>query len=102
MKYLKVKHIGILICFLAFHGTILAADGELVDTPRFIKFLGRFHPVLLHLPIGALLITFFLDVIGRVKKDYPKNSVTYGLIFSAFFAIISSVLGYFSLFRRWV
>lgn len=95
MKYLKLKHIRILIFFLGFHGTILAADGEIGDTPRFIKFLGRFHPVLLHLPIGALLITFFLDVMGRIKKDYPKNSVTYGLVFSAFFAVVSSVLGYF-------
>jgi len=28
------------------------------EPPRFILFLGRFHPLLLHLPIGALVVTF--------------------------------------------
>ena len=40
-------------------------------TPKTVLFFGRFHPLLLHLPIGALLVTFFLDIIGRIRKDYP-------------------------------
>ena len=95
MKYRKLKNIGLLALIMGFHGTVLAADGEQVDPPRILMFFGRFHPVLLHLPIGALLITFYLDVIGRIRKDYPKTSIVYGLGFSAFFAVISSVLGYF-------
>jgi len=47
------------------------------------------------LPIGALLITFYLDIMGRIRKDYPKTSIVYGLGFSAFFAVLSSILGYF-------
>lgn len=95
MKQLNLKKIGLLVLLLCLHGTAMAADSDHVDPPRLILFLGRFHPVLLHLPIGALLITFYLDVIGRIRKDYQKKSVTYGLGFSAFFAVLTSILGYF-------
>ncbi len=84
-----------LVLILGFHGTLFAAASESQDPPRIIRLLGRFHPVLLHLPIGALAITFYLDVMGRIRKNYNRTSVTYGLGFSALFAVISSILGYF-------
>lgn len=65
------------------------------EAPRFILFFGRFHPLILHLPIGALLVTFFIDIIGRIQKNYPTAIVSSMLGFSAFFAIIACFLGYF-------
>lgn len=65
------------------------------EVPRTILFLGRFHPLLLHLPIGSLLVTFFIDILGRIQKKYPAIIIRSMLGFSAFFAIITSVLGYF-------
>ena len=73
---------------ICFHSTAIAADLDQEDPPRFIMFLGRFHPVLLHLPIGAFLITFFLDIMGRIRKDYPRTAIVYGLGFSAFFGVL--------------
>lgn len=90
-----LKILGLWVFVICFHGTAMAADLDQESTPRFIMFLGRFHPVLLHLPIGAFMITFFIDVMGRIRKDYPRSSVVYGLGFSAFFAILSCILGYF-------
>lgn len=95
MKYTDIKRAGLLILMLCFHGTLLAAEVESPDPPRIIMLLGRFHPVLLHLPIGALMITFFLELMGRIRKNDVRASVTYGLAFSAFFAVISGILGYF-------
>lgn len=95
MKYTDLKKTGLFILMLCLHGTLLAAEANHTDPPRIIMLLGRFHPVLLHLPIGALMITFYLDLIGRIRKDYHRASVTYGLGFSAFFAVISGILGYF-------
>ncbi len=95
MKNINIKKSGLLILLLFCQGTLLAADANSPDPPRIVMLLGRFHPVLLHLPIGALMITFFLDIMGRIRKNDARASVTYGLGFSAFFAVISSILGYF-------
>ena len=64
------------------------------ETSRFILALGRFHPVLLHIPIGALVFIFLLDIVGRIRKKYPKDSIKLGLGFSSGFAIITCILGY--------
>ncbi|WP_298554226.1 FN3 associated domain-containing protein [uncultured Algibacter sp.] len=64
------------------------------ETSRFILALGRFHPVLLHIPIGTLVFLFILDIVGRVRKKYPKDSIKLGLGFSSGFAIITCILGY--------
>jgi uncharacterized membrane protein/Leucine-rich repeat (LRR) protein len=65
------------------------------EVPRFILFLGRFHPLLLHLPIGALVLTFFIDVRGRFQRNYPSAIVRSMLGFTALFAILTSFFGYF-------
>ncbi len=65
------------------------------ETPRFLLFLGRFHPLLLHLPIGALVVTFFIDVWGRIQKNYSIPIVRNLLGFTAIFSIITCFLGYF-------
>ena len=33
-----------------------------------IKYLGNFHPVILHLPIGAFLFTLLLFIYGKFSK----------------------------------
>jgi len=91
IKNLK-KQVIFIICVLAFNATY--AD-NVEEVPRFVLALGRFHPLILHLPIGALLLAFFLDVMGRVRKNYPKTTIKYALGFSSFFSILACVLGYF-------
>ncbi|WP_460546251.1 c-type cytochrome domain-containing protein [Echinicola sediminis] len=72
------------------------ANASTIEEPsRLILALGRFHPLILHLPIGALLLTFFLDIMGRFRKKYPKSTIVYSLGFSSFFAVVACVLGYF-------
>ena len=65
------------------------------EAPRFILFLGRFHPLLLHLPIGALVVTFFIDILGRIQKNYPATIIRNLLGFTAVFSIITCFFGYF-------
>ncbi|MDU8886025.1 c-type cytochrome domain-containing protein [Yeosuana sp. MJ-SS3] len=91
---LKKYGVTILLLF-ALLIIIVAKIGNLDKTPKVVLVLGRFHLLLLHLPIGALLITFFLDIIGRIKKDYPSQIIKYALGFTVFFAIITCILGYF-------
>jgi len=65
------------------------------EVPRFVLFFGRFHPLLLHLPIGALVVTFFIDITSRFQKKYPTTIIRNLLGFTAVFAIITCFLGYF-------
>ena len=59
-----------------------------------LDYLGKFHPVVLHLPIGALLLTFLIALVA-LKDDKPfRTTIKMGLIFSFFGALVSSVLGY--------
>ncbi|WP_418603169.1 FN3 associated domain-containing protein [Hwangdonia sp.] len=91
IKNFKTQIIFI-ICVFVFNATY-ADNAE--EVPRFVLALGRFHPLILHLPIGALLLTFFLDVMGRLRKNYPKTTIKYALGFSSFFSILACILGYF-------
>ncbi|QOD60484.1 chitobiase/beta-hexosaminidase C-terminal domain-containing protein [Polaribacter haliotis] len=69
------------------------------ESSRLVLFLGRFHPLILHLPIGALILTLFIDIVGRINNNYPKQTVQYALGFSAFFAVLACYLGYFLSFE---
>tara|TARA_B100001093_G_scaffold22385_3_gene19936 strand:- start:365 stop:2413 length:2049 start_codon:yes stop_codon:yes gene_type:complete len=60
-----------------------------------LKYLGKFHPVILHLPIGALYFTFILVVLEKYLKENFSSPIRIGLLFSFVFAIISCFLGYF-------
>ena len=59
-----------------------------------IKYLGNFHPVILHLPIGAFLFTLLLFIYQKFSKTDLTIPVRLGLIFSFVSAIISSILGF--------
>ena len=38
------------------------------SVPDLVLFLGRFHPLLVHFPIGFLFFAFILEIFGRRKK----------------------------------
>ena len=59
-----------------------------------IKYLGNFHPVVLHLPIGAFLFTFLLFVSQKYLKSNFNPAVRMGLLFSFITSIITSIFGY--------
>ena len=42
-------------------------------TLEILKYVGKFHPLVLHLPIGSLLMTFLLLVISRFQKAGLEN-----------------------------
>ena len=60
------------------------------------QFFGRFHPVLVHFPIGILILAFLFECLSRFS-GYRKIRVAIppSLLLGAAFAIASSVSGYF-------
>lgn len=85
----------ILFFAVAFIYSLSAFAGQEEETPRILLFFGRFHPLVLHLPIGALLLTLFLEIIVRTRKIDFKIMIRNALAFSAFFTVLTAVLGYF-------
>ncbi len=59
-----------------------------------VKYLGNFHPVVLHLPIGAFLFTLLLFAYQKFTKIKLTIPIRLGLIFSFISAIVSSILGF--------
>ena len=60
-----------------------------------LQYLGKFHPVILHLPIGALYFTFCLALADKYFKDNFSVPIRIGLFFSFVSAVISCLLGFF-------
>lgn len=61
----------------------------------FTEFIGRFHPVIVHLPIGVLLLALFMQWLSR-KEQY---SLSHGLmkviwLIGFFSALLSCITGY--------
>ena len=63
--------------------------------PDFVLFIGRFHPLVVHLPIGFLFFAFLLELISRWKNDPVLTSaIPLALLSGAISAAIACVLGY--------
>jgi uncharacterized membrane protein/mono/diheme cytochrome c family protein len=59
------------------------------------EFLGHFHPLLVHLPIGILLIGLLLQFLARKKKYYMlQHAVPIVLLTGAIMGLLSSITGY--------
>lgn len=59
-------------------------------------FIGRFHPLLVHLPIGMLLLAFLFECLSA-KERYKnlKGAVQPALLWGTIFAIVSAITGFF-------
>lgn len=65
------------------------------ETSDIALFLGRFHPMILHLPIGFLFIAFALEIFSRFEKFQKyKPAVGFTLFLGAASAVIAAMLGY--------
>jgi uncharacterized membrane protein len=55
---------------------------------KFAFFLGRFHPIILHLPIGALMALFFMELINGLR---PKLNLESACNILLWFSVISII-----------
>ncbi len=64
--------------------------------PDLVVFLGRFHPLVVHLPIGFLLLAVLLEVISRFKRYAELRPAVSFVLFlgaiSAVFAVFAGLL----------
>ncbi len=84
--------IKLLLVFLLTSFDVLGAEG----TNEWIVFFGHFHPLILHLPIGILMLAVafeFLSAFPRFKPLADATEIT--LLFGMISAVIAALLGYF-------
>lgn len=66
-----------------------------VDIPDFALFLGRFHPLVVHLPIGFLLLAIIIALVSKRQKfKQLKASLDFVLSLGAASAVLACILGY--------
>jgi len=57
------------------------------------QFFGRFHSMLVHLPIGFIILAVFFELISLKKKVDLNLAITYAFLFGACFGVLSIILG---------
>jgi len=60
-----------------------------------MNFLGKFHPLILHLPIGALMLVFVMEAAGLMTLGKYRPNTTLGLFFASSTGVFAVVFGYF-------
>ena len=65
------------------------------DIAGFLTFFGRFHPLMVHLPIGFLLAALALEIFSK-KKQFAllQHAVSFVLALTALSAVVTAVMGY--------
>lgn len=59
------------------------------------QFFGRLHPMIVHFPIGLLVVVFFLEIFSRRgKKNEMRTAINVLLILSAVSALLSVAFGW--------
>lgn len=58
------------------------------------EFIGHFHPLVVHLPIGILIFTFILELIQLKSKTKFDQAILLGTFIGTTFAIVSATMGW--------
>lgn len=67
----------------------------LADVPDLVLFFGRFHPLVVHLPIGFLLLAVIVAFISKLPKFQKlEASLDFILLLGAISAVLACVLGF--------
>jgi len=77
--------LSVLLCLIP---TIVGEPEKGIDRP-WLDFLGNFHPLILHFPIGVLIMVLIMEVGGWFVKSWKANHMLPLLInaASAFIAV---------------
>ena len=68
-----------------------------IFTSDLTSFIGRFHPLFVHLPIGFIVAAYFLELVGRFKnKSYLNASVPFVLWLGGISGVLAIITGSFT------
>ena len=82
-------YVAVLLSLLLFALLFIPLDGTLDNT--FVFFVGRFHPLILHLPIGALVILFIMEIVHAFRPKLKLDSACNLLLWFSVISIIPTL-----------
>ena len=86
--------IAVFVSIIPLLGEVGSANPKTADTlGLWFNFLGGFHPLFLHLPIGAFVLVLFLEFFALITKK--TNNMTLALAFAAASSVFATLFGYF-------
>ncbi len=85
---------GALLAIAALAGMpFLAGEPDGEKMPDMVRFLGRFHPLLLHLPIGVFVLIVLQEMMAIVSRE-PRSDRIFPMFFGAGSAILAVLAGF--------
>ena len=80
--------------FILFLSTFLFAFSDRIVLPVWLQVAGRLHPLILHLPIGIIVLTGILVLLrSQFEAEQFKKLITYSLLITALTASITVLFG---------
>ncbi|RYD38176.1 MAG: hypothetical protein EOP85_17135, partial [Verrucomicrobiaceae bacterium] len=76
---------------------IIAGEPDGEKMPDIVRFMGHFHPVLLHLPIGVFILIVLQElgaIFGRRHHEQVANTAMFPLFFGAASSILAVIAGF--------
>ena len=68
---------------------LIPLDGNVDNT--FVFFLGRFHPIILHLPIGGLMVLLLMEIINKFRPELNLDAACNILLWFSVVSIIPTI-----------
>ena len=81
--------IAISFTLVLFALLLIPLDGKVDNT--FLFFLGRFHPIILHLPIGALMVLLLMEIINKFRPKLNLDAACKILLWFSVLSIIPTI-----------
>ena len=85
----RILLIAITFTLVLFGLLLIPLDGNVDNT--FVFFIGRFHPIILHLPIGALVVLFLMEIINRFSPELNLDAACNILLWFSVVSIIPTI-----------
>jgi uncharacterized membrane protein len=84
-------------CFLAAVALAGLVAADLRDPPNLVLFVGRFHPMIVHFPIGLILLAALLEALAALHRPFRslRHATAVVLFLGAVGAVLATVAGYF-------
>jgi len=73
----------------------MASEKATTTEGKWLGFLGEFHPVFLHLPIGAFSLVLLMEICRIFTFGKYKPQTTLALAFASGTAVFAAIFGYF-------
>ena len=76
------------------HGEHLSREAQFGGYEKWIKWIGNFHPIVLHFPIALIVMTVIAELLS-IKSSYPifKQAARFMIIAAAITALPTVILG---------